>query len=267
MRRLIIRPGALGDFVLALPAMEALRAGYTEVWTTSANVPLAGFADRAKSIANTGLDALMPTANAMRELATFDEIVSWYGAGRAEFREALAGLPVRFLAALPSEESMHATDFFLRQVGAPAGGVPRLGVGERERQGLLIHPYSGSAKKNWPLEKFERVAAELGELAVTWVVGPEERVPESVVREGGRWVRPGDRGELAEVLAGGAAYLGNDSGVSHVAAAVGTPTVVLFGPTNPAVWAPRGERVTVLSQEEAPAAVAREINRNVTRLR
>ena len=56
MRRLIIRPGAIGDFVVSLPAMECLRDGYLEVWAASVNVPLARFADRARSIASTGLD-------------------------------------------------------------------------------------------------------------------------------------------------------------------------------------------------------------------
>src|SRR6185437_6348448 len=56
MRRLLIRPGAIGDFILSLPAMECLRDGYLEVWAAAANVPLARFADRACSIASTGLD-------------------------------------------------------------------------------------------------------------------------------------------------------------------------------------------------------------------
>jgi ADP-heptose:LPS heptosyltransferase len=53
--------------------------------------------------------------------------------------------------------------------------------------------------------------------------------------------------ELAGVLAGGRLCVGNDSGVSHLAAALGTPTVAVFGATDPAVWAPRGERVTIAS--------------------
>lgn len=52
--------------------------------------------------------------------------------------------------------------------------------------------------------------------------------------------------ELARSLAGARLYIGNDSGVSHLAAAVGCPTVVLFGPTDPRVWAPRGGHVTVV---------------------
>ena len=58
MRRLLIRPGAIGDCIVSLPALEYLRADYTEVWAASANLPLIRFADRARSIASTGLDLL-----------------------------------------------------------------------------------------------------------------------------------------------------------------------------------------------------------------
>src|SRR5690348_7961816 len=107
MRRLLIRPGAIGDFVGSLPAMECLRAAWTEVWTRSETVPLARFADTARSIASTGLDMLgitdRPDAALVERLRGFDSIVSWYGSNRPEFR-GLAhelGLPFTFFPALP----------------------------------------------------------------------------------------------------------------------------------------------------------------------
>ena len=56
---------------------------------------------------------------------------------------------------------------------------------------------------------------------------------------------------LAAILAQAGVYVGNDSGVTHLAAATGAPTLALFGPTDPAVWAPIGERVRVLRGDGA----------------
>jgi ADP-heptose:LPS heptosyltransferase len=53
-------------------------------------------------------------------------------------------------------------------------------------------------------------------------------------------------GQLAGLIGSADAYLGNDSGPTHLAAAIGVATVALFGPTDPDVWGPRGERVTIL---------------------
>jgi len=58
LKRLLIRPGAIGDFIVSLPAMECLRCDYLEVWAAASNVPLARFAHHARSIASTGLDLL-----------------------------------------------------------------------------------------------------------------------------------------------------------------------------------------------------------------
>ena len=74
-----------------------------------------------------------------------------------------------------------------------------------------------------------------------WLAGPEEVLPGAD--------RFDDLGELADGLAGARVYIGNDSGITHLAGAVGTPTVALFGPTDPEVWAPRGERVRCVRQE------------------
>lgn len=232
MRRLIIRPGAIGDFIVSLPALEFLKADYTEVWATEATAPLARFADRAISLYSTGIDAGRVDA-----LRGFDSIVSWYGSNRPEFREALRGFPVEFHTALP-DGSCHAVDFYLRQVGAPEGACPRLPCGGAVGGDFVaIHPFSGSAKKNWPLERFRELAARLP-WPVEWVAGPEEAL-EGAVRFESLW-------DLAEWLATARLYVGNDSGISHLAAAVGTPVVAIFGPTDPAVWAPRGREVRVV---------------------
>ena len=119
MHRLVIRPGAIGDFIVSLPALECLKADYLELWTAPPNVPLAGFADCARPISSTGLDWLgitEPPAVLLARLRSFDSIVSWYGANRPDFRDAVADLPFTFFPALPRDASLHATDFYLEQV-------------------------------------------------------------------------------------------------------------------------------------------------------
>jgi heptosyltransferase-3 len=242
LHRLIIRPGGIGDCILSLPAMEFLRTESTEVWVPSSVVPLIRFAE-ARSIPSTGIDLLglpgvKPPPGLIERLRSFDSIVSWYGANRAEFREHVRelGLPFQFLDALPDPDgAIHAADFFLRQAGGNGLAVPGIVCEQREGGDFAaIHPFSGSAKKNWPLERFRELAARLG-MPVRWCAGPEETLADAVRFE--------NLYDLAGWLRSARVYIGNDSGISHLAAAVGVPTVVIFGPTNPAVWAPRGARI------------------------
>jgi ADP-heptose:LPS heptosyltransferase len=253
MRRLVIRPGAIGDVIVSLPAIESLRTDFFEVWTPSRTVPLVRFANRVRSIGSTGLDLLgviEPSALLIEELRSFDSIVSWYGANRPEFRETVArlNLPFTFLTALPPAGiAMHATDFYCDQVSAIArhtsDGVPRIALDRpvcRENF-AVIHPFSGSAKKNWPLVKFRAFAARLERvIPVRWCAGNEDPPLTEAVRID-------DLYELAEWLAKARLFIGNDCGVSHLAAAVGTPVLAIFGPTDPVVWAPRGNHVRVVN--------------------
>lgn len=234
MRRLLIRPGAIGDTILSLPALQYLRTDYTEVWVTTPCVPLIRFADRVRSIASTGLDLV-----GFQEVRfdPFDEIWSWYGTARPDFREAVRHLPFQFFPALPPVSGMHTTDFYCLQVGAPMGATPRIDC-PRENQGfLVIHPFSGSARKNWPLDRFREIAKR-SERPVYWIAGPQEPLEEAVRFE--------NLYDLGCFLATAHAYLGNDSGITHLAAAVGTPVTAIFRDSDPAVWKPRGPQVTVV---------------------
>jgi len=253
MRRLVIRPGAIGDFIVSLPALACLNTGSLEVWTAARSAPLVRFAGRVRAISSTGLDLLgitEPPAGLIESLREFDSIISWYGTNRPEFRETVAalGLPFTFLAALPTESNgIHATDFYLQQVRAIAtcasDGIPRIECGLQcgvERGDFaVIHPFSGSVRKNWPLENFRALASRLERLMpVRWCAGQDDPPLEGAVRID-------DLYELACWLARARLYIGNDSGITHLAAAVGTPVLALFGPTDPEVWAPRGPHVRV----------------------
>jgi ADP-heptose:LPS heptosyltransferase len=261
VRTLLIRPGAIGDLIVSLPALEHLRSAFTEVWCAGHNVPLIRFADRVRSIASTSLDLLeldRSPASLIESLRSFDRIVSWYGSARSEFQQALRNtvgdLPIEFLPALPLTDTaspLHATDFYLHQIGAPLGAIPRIPVAAHPRLEIprqpfaVIHPFSGSRKKNWPLDRFEALADSLS-IPVHWLYGPDQAfdgelnatTPKSIIRID-------DLYELACWLSCASLYIGNDSGITHLAAAVGTPTIAIFGPTDPHIWAPRGTHVTI----------------------
>lgn len=244
MRRLLIRPGGIGDCLLCFPALEDLKPA--EVWVPSAVVPLVRFAPHVRSIADTGLDTLgipcrQPSARLVDGLRSFEEIVSWYGSGREEFRAALEslGVSVDFRAALPAADSAaHAVDFFL---GVPSARYPSIPIPRRDNGFIAIHPFSGSTHKNWPLANFRELEAGLP-LPARYCASVEQMLP-------GALQYP-NLYDLAQWLAGASLYIGNDSGITHLAAAVGVPTVAIFGYSNPTIWAPRGPHVRVV---HAPA--------------
>lgn len=218
--------------------MEYLSAEYTEVWVPSRNMPLVRFADRVRPIAATGLD-LVELGEACPALETFDSIISWYGSNRAQFRDAVSHLPFTFHPSLPAEGfGLRAVDFYMRQVGGPDGAIPHIECPRSNVGFIAAHPFSGSPRKNWPLQNYLDLASRL---PVRFCVGPEQDVPGAV--------RIDNLYDLGCWLASARAYVGNDSGITHLAAAVGVPVVALFGPTDTAVWAPRGPRVTVICRE------------------
>jgi heptosyltransferase III len=232
MRRLLIRPGAIGDCILALPGLESHRADYTEVWAPRAILPLIQFADRTRAIADTGLDLVGVIEDArIRGLESFDSIYSWYGYNHSEFREAVRDLPFTFFPALP----IHVT------------GVPRVRVPVAAVENFaVVHPFSGGAKKNWALDSYRDLAARL-EMPVRYCAGPHDLLDDAVRIE--------NLFELGCWLSTASVYVGNDSGISHLAAAVGVPTIAIFLSTDPMIWAPRGEHVVVLQNPSVARVV------------
>ena len=139
---------------------------------------------------------------------------------------------------------------------------------------LAAHPGSGGRHKIWPAPRFaalmEMAAAEKG---ARWLLirGPADAKPCAEVQENLPRVKPIiveglSLVHLASVLSACAGYVGNDSGITHIAAAVGTPTVAVFGPTDPAVWGPLGENACVVSASPPSWPSAEQVWRSLSRL-
>jgi hypothetical protein len=111
---------------------------------------------------------------------------------------------------------------------------------------LAVHPGSGSPAKNWPADRFDRLAEALSpDRPWLLVLGPAEEGAALAGRAAIRVRSPHPR-VLGAALRRAGLFVGNDSGASHLAAAWGAPTLALFGPTDPAVWSPVGPRVRVV---------------------
>lgn len=252
-RALLLRRGGLGDFVLTLPCVALLRRAGAQHITVAGDprwLPLAP--DLA------GADAVLDATDAawMRREA---DPAFWAAFDRVHAITADDGALAASLAAAgcvativpPQPRGGHAAAWFARGLGAPE--APAVAPAA-DRRGILLHPGSGSPAKNLPLAFWLDVAAALGpgeRAALTWLAGEADLalVPglEDAVRRGlgaRVLVAPPIR-DLARLLGRTAGFAGHDSGPAHLAAWRGAAVTAVFGPTDPAVWAPLGARVSV----------------------
>jgi ADP-heptose:LPS heptosyltransferase len=103
---------------------------------------------------------------------------------------------------------------------------------------ILLHPGSGSPAKIWP--HFEELARLLPDSEI--LLGPCEKPLTAPNPSLTNLSLP----EVAEEVRRCRLFIGNDSGITHIAAYWGAPTIALFGPSDPAIWGPLGRRVRVL---------------------
>jgi len=290
---LIIHQGALGDFILALPALEILRQSFPPARIVFMGYPRIlelienrFYGQEILSIDQKGMASFFVRDGSLDPplcgfFKNFDLIVVFGKNGEGNLIKNLQrATPGQVLHVNPFprwDERIHLADHLLKELSrykfpTPAGGVPRLhlkdsdrdwgrsyweakGVTPEERTGLIIlHPGSGSRKKLWPPERFLDLMRILRKRSPSrWVVilgpaeGPEIRkVFEAEGAEALILVKGLPLIQLASVMEGARLCVGNDSGISHLAAALGIPTVAIFGPTDPKVWAPRGREVAVV---------------------
>jgi heptosyltransferase III len=254
---LVLRPGALGDTLLALPALRSLRR-------SGAAVTLAAHAAASCLLASLGeVDRGLAFDDAsLAWLFTDDPIpqeptVAWLNA------ETLPGAQNLALVAPSRPPGVeHCARYLLRTL-APLGidlafDDSPLRVVPIASDEVLVHPGSGSLAKNWPPANLAAVVQRI-DARVRLVVGEADRAAATALDVAlgtslPRLEMP-PLEELAARLAGCRAYLGNDSGVSHLAGLCGARTVALFGPTNPAIWRPLGPNVQALDFGASPRTV------------
>ena len=272
-RTLVVRAGSLGDVLLLRPALAALRGAGHEVWLLSPPPGRLYLADDARLLAG-WLDFESPAwARCLAgDRSPWPE--AWPPFGSALVISKDAGVieaisrhvrRVTVCAAFPPRD-MHASE---NCVAALAGWgvepstnvplfVPRPDPGEQAADLLArlgagfvaVHPGSGSARKNAPAALFAALCRELSPTA-PWLLieGPADEVAAAAVASVPGAVRTGALRlhALAAILSRASLYVGNDSAVTHLAAALGVPTVALFGPTDPRTWAPVGPRVAFVA--------------------
>ncbi len=286
MRVVVIFPGALGDLCLLASALARLRAR-DAVLTVSVQrqlaaivpvlVPDARLGPPVDGAAMATLFADAPTPELRAWLAGADRVDAWVArsdvADRVRARLAAASGGVVRLHAVPrADGDRHVEEEYLAALDVAT--VPAVSIAVPSADGrawrgrtdarLLIHPGAGSPAKRWSAEGFRRVAdasaAAGGEVNV--LLGPADTDDTAYWRASGHRVL----GELAldavaALLAGASRYVGNDSGVSHLAGALGRRGVVLFGPTRPERWRPIGGALhAVRFAGRAVADVAREVH-------
>ena len=290
MKILVLRGGALGDFIVTLPALRAL----CEHWP-GARVELAGNAVAAQLGLRAGW---LHAAHSQHEarwaalysaaplpavfaawLDSFDRIISFWADPDGTLRRHFEHRGADFLASHPQVGSrpaarhfcealvpwgLHCRSFELR-LEVPPGELESL----RERLGpprrfIALHPGSGSAHKNWPAVRWKELCSRLPTPLL--LVSGEADPPLALTGPGILQARSWPLSTLGAALRLASLYLGHDTGVSHLAASVGTPSLLLFGPTDPAIWAPPDPCVQVLRAGPALTDIAvedvlREISR------
>ncbi len=299
-RILVIRGGAIGDFILTLPTLKALREAYPH-----AHIEILGYkhiavlaenrfyAQAIRSIEYGALASFFAKnsklpAELANHFASFDLIISYLYDPDGIFEKNLRRCGVENLIHGPAkvDDREHAARQLARpleELGLRASDfAPRIYHSTESRKFaedflrgmprpiLAIHPGSGSETKNWPIENWIEFGSRIGafqsatgsmgawESALSLIVSGEADETQRARLESEwkdrdvRFAKNLPLPHLAAVLED-SIFVGHDSGISHLAAAAGAKCILLFGPTDPDVWAPMNENVEVIRAVERKA--------------
>lgn len=278
---LVIHQGALGDLILSFPALVSLkneRKASVALLCPSElgkmahelNIVEAYFPLESARFATLFCESMTPFVKTF--IGDYDTIILF------SFSEAIEhyvkhnhpGKVYRIDPRPPVDEEIHIVPYLMRQLqtkrllispnifcsftseatsisSGPDGNLPC------QERVVVIHPGAGSATKRWPLENLVQVARiirseKLGE--VVFMVGPAESDLVSILKsrseDGFRVCEVSDLLYLMGLVRRARCLIGHDSGVTHLSAFIGTPTVAIFGPSNPKRWAPLGRATKIL---------------------
>lgn len=285
---LVIHQGAIGDFILSLPALQTIKYAFPEGSFEMLGYPAilslarSSFACTIRSVdwaaASTLHDDYENVSVQMRHYLTgFERVFIFSAQEQSAFIHNVQSCnrAAVHLRTFP-DTAQHVVDFQLAQLAALGFAitepVPRLcaSCDDQSRAGafllqnpfgavgpmLAVHPGSGGRQKCWPAASFHAVMHDLHaqrQASFMIIEGPAEEKTAGVFQKSlaglpHMRIRNLELRLVASILSQSALFIGNDSGITHMAAALGIPTVAVFGPTDPSVWAPRGKSVCIVRE-------------------
>lgn len=295
-RILVVRGGAIGDFILTLPAIAALRKQFPDTEIEVLGYPhiaqlavAGGLAKTVKSMDSHGLAGFFARNGELDiDLAAyfsgFNLIISYLYDPDEVFKDNIGRCTdAQFVCGphRPDESrAIHATEVFLKPLEQlaifDADGVPRLEVGRAFESTIMAgrwlaaHPGSGSTSKNWPAAKWAELLSNLmktttlnvlltgGEAERDWLGEISSKLPPTRLKV----LQSAPLPELARWLACCTAFVGHDSGITHLAAAVGVKSLALWGHTAEDVWRPRARELILLRDSKGLEHLAVEVVQN-----
>jgi len=287
-RILVVRGGSIGEFILTCPVFAALRAQFPEISIEVLGYPriaelakAAGLIDEVRSIETRAAAGFFARNAPLDEdlsnyFAKFSVIFSYLYDPDGFFQMNVCKVSTaQFITgrARPDEAAtLHASETFLKPLERlaifDADAVPKLSFPQLPTSAptLAIHPNPETGPRAWPESKWRNLTASI--VAQTsyrvLLVGDEsqrrtlQRITAELPPDRVTLISSAASPELGGQLSACQAFIGHDSGISHLAAALGVPCVTIWGNSNAAIWQPRGASVTVLKNRAGAVGVTQE---------
>jgi len=274
---LIVHQGALGDLVLTFPAIIALRNKFNRIdmlcprqqSRLAAHLKLIekGYSLESACFATLFSEQIDPKIKDL--ICRYTAILAFSLSKdlKKSIRQATDSQCFQIPPRPPAPEKIHVTEFLMKhimdcglleavaskdQVFALNRNQTSSTDGSFNSAKIIIHPGAGSIRKRWPLAQFLKLAAVLAKrgLHPQFICGPAEPDLTAELQKQNQPVQNLiELTDLVDLLEAAGGYIGNDSGVSHLAAFLGLPSAVIFGPSDPVRWRPLGPRVEIVRPE------------------